>query len=429
MVVNAVLCDGAPVTAATPLSQSVAGSRRLVCVILAAALLVAGCSSRGPDSKKPGAKDGKQQEQQVEPSAPPPPKVTMVPAAGAADVAPASPVTVEIEEDELSSVKVSAGGDEVAGALEPGGKRWASKGKLAFGAAYTVQVTTPKDSTPRTVGEFRTAAVPSGGNSIRAASVLGDGKTYGVGMPIVLKLSASLSTKEQRAAYERAITVKATPATAGAWGWINGKELHFRPKQFWAAGSKVHVSIDAAGKSLGAGKWGRNDMTVDFKIGVRREMRADSKTHTMKVMENGKLVRSVPISMGKPKFPSSSGTMVVIEKAPKAMFDSSTYGLPVDSKDGYRTEVEFPIRFTWGGQFIHSAPWSTHQQGKVNVSHGCINVAPANAKWIFDRIAVGDPVTITNTETPIAWADGWMEWSLSFPGWLKHSASGEVSAG
>jgi lipoprotein-anchoring transpeptidase ErfK/SrfK len=284
-------------------------------------------------------------------------------------------------------------------------------------------------SAERTVGEFHTAAAPASGNGVRTSSVLGDRKTYGEAMPIILKLSTSLSSNEQRAAFERTLSVKATPATSGAWGWINGKELHFRPKEFWAAGSKVHVSVDAAGRTLGAGKWGRNDMTLDFTIGDRREMRANSATHMMDVVENGKVVRTMPVSLGKPKYPSSSGTMVVIEKAPKAMFDSSTYGLPVDSKDGYRTEVEFPIRFTWGGQFIHSAPWSVRQQGHTNTSHGCINVAPANAKWLFDRIQIGDPVIVSNTETKIGWADGWMEWSMSFAQWTQHSATGEVTAG
>jgi lipoprotein-anchoring transpeptidase ErfK/SrfK len=147
----------------------------------------------------------------------------------------------------------------------------------------------------------------------------------------------------------------------------------------------------------------------------------------MKVSENGSVVKSIPVSLGKPKFPSSSGTMVVIDKRREAMFDSSTYGLAVDSPDGYRTKVEYPMRLTWGGEFIHSAPWSVAQQGKENVSHGCINVAPDMAVWLYNRLQVGDPVTVKNTETTVQLGNGYSDWTLSFTDWLTHSKSGAVT--
>jgi lipoprotein-anchoring transpeptidase ErfK/SrfK len=156
-------------------------------------------------------------------------------------------------------------------------------------------------------------------------------------------------------------------------------------------------------------------------------VKVSSASKQMQVFEGGKLARTIPVSLGKAKFPSSSGTMVVIDKRPEAMFDSSTYGLAVDSPDGYRTKVQFPIRLTWGGEFIHSAPWSVKDQGKRNVSHGCINVAPANAKWLYDRVRVGDPVTVTHTERKLNPGNGWTAWSVDFSGWLESSATGEVS--
>ena len=54
-------------------------------------------------------------------------------------------------------------------------------------------------------------------------------------------------------------------------------------------------------------------------------------------------------------------------------------------EEGYRTKIDFAQRLTWGGEFIHAAPWSEGQQGSVNVSHGCVNVSMANGDWLFKQ--------------------------------------------
>jgi lipoprotein-anchoring transpeptidase ErfK/SrfK len=394
--------------------------------VVAVLLAVTACSGGdgGSDGKSNNA-DGGGKGVSTKDDGPPPPKFTLTPAADTTGVAPASTVTVAVDRGKLTTVGVrSQKGDVVAGALGADG-RWVSKGKLSFGATYTVQASTDEVTTPTTVGSFTTAPIPGGSTSVRASSILGDGKTYGIGMPIILKLSNAVRSPAQRAAFEKTLTVKSTPATSGAWGWVNSREVHFRPRTFWASGSAVHVTVDSAGRPLGGGLWSRTDLTIDFKIGTQREVKVNSATKTMQVFEGGKVIRTIPVSLGKPKYPSSSGTMVVIDKRKEAMFDSSTYGLAVDAPDGYRTKVQYPLRITWGGQFIHSAPWSVADQGRRNVSHGCINVAPANALWLYQRLAVGDPVTVTNTEARVKAGDGWTAWSVDFASWLKQSAAGE----
>jgi lipoprotein-anchoring transpeptidase ErfK/SrfK len=52
------------------------------------------------------------------------------------------------------------------------------------------------------------------------------------------------------------------------------------------------------------------------------------------------------------------------------------------------------VRVTWGGVYVHSAPWSVAQQGNSNVSHGCINLSPDNAAWYYDTVNVGDPIIV-----------------------------------
>jgi lipoprotein-anchoring transpeptidase ErfK/SrfK len=348
--------------------------------------------------------------------------VSMTPAADSADIAPATPVAVSVTDGTLASVTVTSGKDTVAGALSADGTSWTSKGKLAFGSMYTVSAALTSGGS-KTVGTFSTAAQPAPSQTVHVSSTVGDHQIYGMAMPVILHLDRGLTDKSARAELEEAMTVKTVPATVGAWGWINSRELHFRPQRFWAAGTKIHVSVDAAGRRLGD-LWGRTDLTLDYSIGVNRELRADAVTHMMTVVERNKVVRKFPISLGKPSRPSSSGILMIMDKRPKALFDSSTYGLPVNSPEGYRTVVQYAMRLTWGGEFIHSAPWSVRQQGHVNVSHGCINVAPVNAAWLFNRVRMGDPVVVSRTGTPIQVGNGWSDWSVSYAAWAARSATG-----
>lgn len=399
----------------------VAGVRRAVRIrSLVGAVLVAvvatACGSGGPGRLGDGSAA----------STSPKSTVTLQPAAGATGVAPATTVVVTVKGTTLTGVAVrSAGGDVVAGVLATDGRSWRSEGKLAFGATYTVRATVADTGRARDAGSFSTAPRPSGANSVRVSSFLGDGRTYGVGMPVILKLSRDVTAAEQRAALEKMLTVRSQPPTVGAWGWVNDREIHFRPRAFWTPGTKLQVTVDTAGRRLGAGLWGRSDLSVTTSIGTSRVLRVDSATKRMQVVENGAVVRTFPVSLGRPEFPSSSGTMLIIDKRPEALFDSSTYGLPVDSKDGYRTEVEYPMRLTWNGEFIHSAPWSVADQGRRNVSHGCINMAPAAAIWLYNRAQVGDPVVVRNTEAQVAAGNGWTAWNEDFSQWVTRSATGE----
>ncbi len=42
------------------------------------------------------------------------------------------------------------------------------------------------------------------------------------------------------------------------------------------------------------------------------------------------------------------------------------------------------MAFDNSDNYVHSAPWSVADQGKRNVSHGCINISPSNAKWFCE---------------------------------------------
>lgn len=408
-------------------NRSLRSRLRLALPFFVAMIALAACTSGGGGDNNRGNESNSSTSPSSSPS-PEPPTITVTPANQAVNVAPAAPVTVKVDRGKITAVSVkSTAGDVMDGTVSADGASWAGKGKLAFGSTYTITATLDSGDAAQTVSTFTTAPQPSDGQTVRTVSALGDNVTYGVGMPIILQLSQPLESAAQRAAFENALTVKSTPATTGAWGWVNNKEVHFRPTQYWTANSTVHVTVDTAGRELGNGLWGRSDLTVDFKIGIKRELVADATTHRALIYENGTLVKNFPASLGSQRFPSSSGTMVIMDKQRNAIFDSSTYGVPVNSPDGYRTPVEYAMRITWGGEFYHAAPWSVEQQGRENVSHGCVNLATQNAAWLYNRTITGDIAVVKNTGVPLEFGNGWTDWNVSFDAWLKYSATGQKS--
>ncbi|SLH57959.1 ErfK/YbiS/YcfS/YnhG family protein [Mycobacteroides abscessus subsp. abscessus] len=90
----------------------------------------------------------------------------------------------------------------------------------------------------------------------------------------------------------------------------------------------------------------------------------------------------------------ADSTIPVLEKFRSIVFDSRTIGIPLSSPEGYLIDGEYAVRLTWGGVFVHSAPWSVDSQGYANVSHGCINLSPDDAAWYYNTVGIGDPVYI-----------------------------------
>jgi lipoprotein-anchoring transpeptidase ErfK/SrfK len=93
--------------------------------------------------------------------------------------------------------------------------------------------------------------------------------------------------------------------------------------------------------------------------------------------------------------------------------DSRTWGLT--GTGAYRTTVKWATRISSSGEFVHAAPWSVYAQGNSNVSHGCVNVSEANAKWFYDTFGYGDPVIIKNTSGPrLKSYDGYGDWQIAY---------------
>lgn len=355
-----------------------------------------------------------------------PAQLTLAPEDGAADVSPIVPLEISVTDGELAEVTVVDGeGVTVPGEVadaegNPGTDVWTPETPLAYGTTYTLTATATnaadeeaEASTTFTTVTPETLSTPSIGPL--------DGTTVGVGMPIRVYFDEPVVDK---AAVESRLVVTSSTPTDGVWSWLTDSEVHFRPSQYWPENIEVTLDAELYGVDFGDGVWGEKDRTIEFSIGDRHVSVADAGTHVMDVYDGDRLVQSFPMSAGGPDFPSRNGPHVVTELNRDRVMDSSTYGVPVDSPNGYRTPVEYAVRLSNNGEFVHAAPWSVAQQGVENVSHGCINLSTERAAWFFDFSQPGDIVEIKNSIGPtLSAADGDIyDWAIPWDEWQAGSA-------
>lgn len=345
------------------------------------------------------------------------------PGADSTKVSTAAEIKYTTELADRATVEVKdAAGTVVPGGLRAGddatGGTWVPAKQLKYGTAYTATVTaTGADGkTSAATSTFTTMAKP--GKTVSVSSFLAENQVVGVAMPLIVRFGRSIP-KSYRDDMQKRMWVSSDKPVKGIWRWASGTEVRFRPDKYWKANSKVTYRIAAGGLALGDGYYGRNDLNVDIKIGSAVVMTVDNKTKKMTVKKDGKVVRTILISLGKPSTPSSSGTMVIIQKLRHTIFDTLEELGPVL---GYRTPIDYAQRITWGGQFLHAAPWSVDAQGRRNVSHGCVNMSTSQAAWLFGITKMGDPVTVKGTTRRLADGDGWTDWNTSFTTFAKGSA-------
>ncbi|MCZ7420595.1 MULTISPECIES: Ig-like domain-containing protein [unclassified Micromonospora] len=355
------------------------------------------------------------------PEAPSGPPLTVSPADGSKN----RPVSVEIgaklpDGGEVSQVTLKTkDGKTVKGKLRTDGSSWVPSAPLKWSTRYTATVSAkgPDGAVSEGTSTFTTMAKP--GSMITSGLYLFDDRTYGVAMPVVAEFHPGIPAKD-RAKVQKRMFVQTDPPQPGAWHWVsNGTQAYYRAPEYWKAGTKLTVRIALAGIPLSNGRYGNVDRNATAKIGSAFEMKVTNSDKQMRVYEDGQLVKTLPVSLGKKKTPSSSGTLVVMEKKEATVFDTMD---DPDPENRYVTDIEFAQRLTWGGEYIHAAPWSEHVQGRQNVSHGCVNVSMANARWLFQRTKIGDPITITGTERKLAAGNGWTAWNLSWSEFVKGSA-------
>jgi lipoprotein-anchoring transpeptidase ErfK/SrfK len=348
------------------------------------------------------------------------PQVTASVKDGAVDVAVDKPVTVTATGGVLGSVTLlNQPGEQVAGQLSPDGVTWTTTEPLGYNKSYTISA--------RSLGlggvttEKLTFKTHSPENLTMPYLLPGDGEVVGVGQPIAVRFDENIPN---RVAAERAIKVTTDPPVEGAFYWLNNREVRWRPQDYWKPGTKIDVEVNTYGVDLGDGLFGQENLTSHFTIGDEVIATADDNTKTLTIRQNGEVVKTMPISMGKNSTPTSNGVYIVGDRFSHMIMDSSTYGVPSNSPNGYRTEVDWATQMSYSGIYVHSAPWSVGSQGYSNVSHGCLNVSPGNAQWFFNNTKRGDIVEVRNTVgSTLSGTEGLGDWNIPWEQWKAGNAN------
>jgi lipoprotein-anchoring transpeptidase ErfK/SrfK len=313
-----------------------------------------------------------------------------------------------------------AGPVTVEGALAPDGSSWTAQSLLEPGRAYTLSMTgTNADGAPTTVQRTFTSDALSRKQEIYP-TLAASGSTVGVAMPVVVTFDVPVQDK---AGFQKKMTVTSAPAQPGSWSWISNTEAHWRPQEYWHPGTKVSVNLDLNSVPGGNGTFGQLSLSGGFTVGNSVVMNSDLASHQMTVLVDGNVARTIPITGGKKGWETRSGTKVVMQKHSTVKMDAGTLGLePGDANYYSIPNVRYAMRETWSGEFVHAAPWSVGSQGRANVSHGCIGMSTANAAWLFGQAKVGDPIVVTGTGRGLEKGNGWTDWNVSYEEFKKSSA-------
>jgi lipoprotein-anchoring transpeptidase ErfK/SrfK len=339
---------------------------------------------------------------------------------GAVGVAVDQPVTVSAEDGVLGPVTMAnEDGTPVVGRLSKDGLTWSTIEPLDYNQRYILDA--------RSLGlggetSQQMAFETHSPENLTMPYVLpANGETVGIGQPVAIRFDENVPN---RVAAERAIKVTTKPPVEGAFYWLNNREVRWRPQHYWKPGTTVDVQVNTYGVDLGEGLFGQDNVSTNFTIGDALIATADDTTKTLTVRVNGEVVKTMPISMGKNSTPTDNGVYIVGDRLAHMVMDSSTYGVPVNSPNGYRTEVDYATQMSYSGIYVHGAPWSVGSQGYSNVSHGCLNVSTSNAQWFYNNTKRGDIVEVSNTVGgTLSGTDGLGDWNIPWDQWSAGNSS------
>nr|WP_029114592.1 Ig-like domain-containing protein [Mycobacterium sp. URHB0044] len=395
--------------------------RAAVVVLAAVALLLSACnsnsSSTAPQQPSPA--------QEISAKGDPysnmlMPKLQASAVDGAVGVEVDSPVTVTAVGGVLGTVSlVGEDGTPVAGRLSPDGLTWATTDPLGYNEQYTLTAEAlGLGGIARSDMTFQTRSPE---NLTMAYVLPNEGEVVGIGQPVAIRFDENIP---DRAAAEKAIKVTTNPPVEGAFYWLSNREVRWRPENYWKPGTTVEVAVNIYGVDMGDGLFGQDDVSTRFTIGDEVIATADDTTKTLTVRVNGQVVKTMPVSMGKNSSPTDNGTYLIGDRYRDLVMDSSTYGVPVNSPNGYRLEVEWATQMSYSGIYVHAAPWSVNSQGRSNVSHGCLNVNTNNAQWFYENTKRGDIVEVVNTVGPtLPGIDGLGDWNIPWEQWRAGNAN------
>ncbi|TQM69008.1 lipoprotein-anchoring transpeptidase ErfK/SrfK [Actinomadura hallensis] len=397
-----------------------AGVRAGAALGAAVLLLTTACSGGGKDE---GVTVGEKADAQA-------PQVTIDPGDGDVKARPEKGVTVTAAGGTLDKVTVTLKGRPVAGKMADDKTRWRSR-TLRPGARYqvTAVATSPEGKSTTVNSTFATHKAPQ---ELRIADVTpSSNEKVGVGMPIIVTFNRAVANKK---AVERVLDVKSTKPATGAWHWQNDTTVIFRTKndEYWKPNQKVMFRARLAGVKTGKGTYGVADFKRGFRIGDAHMTIISTKTKKAVAKENGKTVRTWPISAGRggrvvngvDVYLTAGGVHLTMGKENPAIMTSEWMGVDPDDKEngGYKEVIPWAVRISASGEYVHEMASTVWAQGRQNVSHGCINSPPKDARWFYNWSYRGDPVDVIHSKRKLEPFNGWSYYEMPWNRWVKGSA-------
>jgi lipoprotein-anchoring transpeptidase ErfK/SrfK len=359
------------------------------------------------------------------PPAPDPVALTTNVADKATEVTVDTLVTVTAKAGTLTRVSVAyrytdrdgkAAKDTLAGGLSKDQATWTATERLEPAATYAISMTGKN-----TAGQSRTAT-----SRFTTHHLSLDEQTYpsiypqpdskvGIGMPVVLTFDVPVKDKKE---FQRNLQVTSAPAQTGTWNWFSDTQVRFRPAKYWKPGTRVKVKANLNGVNAGNGVYGQKSVSTSFTVGRSLITKVDLASDVARVYRNGKLVKTIPVSGGKPGWETRSGVKLIMAKEYNKKMTNEAIG----AKEEYELIARHALRITNSGEFLHSAPWNTAHFGRRNASHGCVGMSNANAAWMYNNTLIGDPVITTGTRRGLEQGNGYSDWNISYAQYQKGSA-------
>ena len=388
----------------------------------------------------PGCRDGCKAvtataQAQLLPAVPRPPVVGMAPFDGAAEISPLTTPSAEVFDGRITEVSlVDDWGNTVPGELSADRTSWQPTERLNFARGYAMTVDSVSGSgveLSRT-STFQTL-VPNNYVhpylEVQGGFAINENQKYGVGVVVRAHFDEPIADK---ALAEKNMPVITDPPVSGSWFWVDDYVAHWRPERYYAPGTRVSVALNMFGLKLGEGLYGQEDAKASFTIGDSHIAVANDITKQVSVYDNGRLVRTMPTSMGKGgtsvygnktfHWWTPAGVYTVLDKAEVVTMDSATYGLPANSVDSYKRKIGYATRISLDGIYLHQLDDTVWAQGNTNVSHGCLNLSGENARWLHDFVQPGDVVEVRYTGGPPLAFNQNGDWSMPWSDWVKGSA-------
>ncbi|MFF9047730.1 Ig-like domain-containing protein [Streptomyces parvulus] len=398
--------------------------------LLGGVLVLSACSSGDADTSGGGDKTSQAEVDEAAANKTSEAQIKITPKGGSDNASINNGTGVTVSKGTLTEVKMTASdGTAVDGEISADKTSWKPSGQLERATKYQITATA-QDSDGRAAHENASFTTVSPENSFIGNFTPDDGKTVGVGMPVSINFDKEITDK---AAVQKGITVNTSSGQEVACHWFSAQRMDCRPEKYWTENSTVTLKLALDGVEGADGVYGVQQKTVTFKIGRNQVSYVDAKTKQMKVTQDGKTVKTIPISAGSPDNKTYEGEMVISEKFKETRMDGSTVGFTDDDGKGEYDIKDVPhaMRLSTSGTFIHGNYWGKGIFGQANTSHGCVGLEDAKGandpntpgSWFFDNSIIGDVVVVQNTgDKTIAPDNGLNGWNMDWTQWKAGSA-------